>query len=146
MSTVFFLAAGLSVGTPVTIDDALLADLPIAQASLTAHGKTQRCEGPLLRELLASMGALRGDAISGSSVARGVLVTARDGYRVLFSLGEIDATLGASNVIVATRCDGKALDQESGPIRLVVPGEQRAARSVRQVATMELVEVSPQAR
>ena len=146
MSTALFLAAGLTVGAPVTIDDALLADLPITQASLTAHGKTQTCEGPLLRELLARMGPLQGDATSGSSVARGVLVTARDGYRVLFSLGEIDATLGASNAIVATRCDGKALDQESGPIRLVVPGEQRAARSVRQVATMELVEVSPQAR
>ena len=145
MSAAVLLAAAMAVGAPVSIDDALLAGLSTESANFASHGKTQICEGPLLRDVVARMGAPTGEAIRGPALTQGVLVTARDGYRVAFSFGELDARLGASGAIVATRCDGEPLDSEAGPIRLVDPGEQRAARSVRQVATIALVDLAPAA-
>lgn len=143
MMLAFVLAASLAIGTPVAVDAALLADLPVAEASFTAHGQTQRCEGPLLRDLVVKLGAPSGHDLSGPALTRGVVVRARDGYAVLFSLGELDAALGTSDAILALRCDGKPLGDEIGPVRLVAPGEQRAARSARQVATIELVDPAP---
>jgi hypothetical protein len=138
MIALVFLAV-LAIGTPVPVDDALMVGLPVAKAEFIAHGETRQCEGPLLRDVVAKLGAPSGDAVRGPALTQGVLVTARDGYRVVFSLGELDTKLGASAAIVATRCDGKALLTDDGPFRLVVPGEQRAARSARQVATITLV-------
>lgn len=120
------------------VDAALLESLPVAEAVLTAHGKTQNCSGPKLADVVAKLGAPAGDAVRGKALAATVTATARDGYVVVFSLGELDAKLGASKAIVATRCDGKPLDAEAGPYRLVVPGEARAARSVRQLESLEI--------
>ena len=62
-----------------------------------------------------------------------VAAEAADGYRVVFSLGELDAKLGKAAILVADRCDGKALPDGDGPLRLVAPGEARGARSVKQL-------------
>ena len=72
----------------------------------------------------------------------GLLVKARDGYTVLFSLGELDAKLGAAPAIVATTCDGKTIDASDGPFRLIVPQDQRPARSVRQVERLAVVDLA----
>jgi DMSO/TMAO reductase YedYZ molybdopterin-dependent catalytic subunit len=42
-------------------------------------------------------------------------------------------------VLVASACDGKPLAASEGPLRLVVPGEIRAARSVRQLRALRVV-------
>lgn len=138
MSVTAFFAATLVLGQPIAIDAALLADLPTAEASLTAHGKTHLCAGPLLSDLVVRLGIPSGKDLHRDALAQGVILRARDGYSVLFSLGELDAALGASKAILALRCDGRPLDTEVGPVRLIVPGEQRGARSVRQLATIEL--------
>lgn len=143
MSPVLILAATMAIGVPVSVDSQLLSGLPSASASFTAHGKNQSCEGPKLRDLVAKLGAPTGEAIRGPALTQGVLVTARDGYRVVFSLGELDSKLGASDAIVAKRCDGKELGDADGPFRVVMPGEQRAARSVRQVTTITLIDLAP---
>jgi DMSO/TMAO reductase YedYZ molybdopterin-dependent catalytic subunit len=67
-----------------------------------------------------------------------IVATAADGYRVAFSLGELNAGLGDTRVIVTKQCDGKPLSAEDGPFRLIVPGEKRAARSVRQLVELRL--------
>ena len=41
--------------------------------------------------------------------------------------------LGNAPVIVADRCDGAALTDANGPVRLVAAGDKRGARSVRQL-------------
>ena len=141
MSAALLFVSALSLaGSSTAIDVASLADLPLTEASLTAHGETQRCEGPLLRDLVKKLGAPSGHDLRGETLGRGILIRAHDGYAVLFSLGELDSSLGASKAILALRCDGQALTVEDGPVRLVVPGEQRAARSVRQIASVTLVD------
>jgi hypothetical protein len=50
-----------------------------------------------------------------------VRAEARDGYRVAFSLVELDSTIASSEVFIAFQRDGKPLPAEMGPFRLIVP-------------------------
>jgi hypothetical protein len=131
-------AAALAVGGSAKVDDTLLGGLPSVPATLSAHGQTLRCEGPALADVLARLGVPQGQALHGATLQRGITVHARDGYAVLFSLGELDAGTGGEAAIIATRCEGKPLGAEDGPYRLIVPGNKRPARSARQVESIEL--------
>ncbi len=119
------------------VDAALLQGLPTVDATLVAHGTTQHCTGPTLASVLAKLGYPAGEKLGGKALAGGVVARASDGYAVLLSLGEIDATLGNETAIIATTCDGKALDDNEGPYRLILPNEKRPARSVRQLVSLE---------
>lgn len=128
------------------VDETLLRGLPAAEAVLTAHGTTQKCSGPSLSSVLDRLGYPKGVQLRGPALESGVVIRGRDGYAVLFSLGELDEALGGRVVVLATQCDGKPLSDEDGPYRLVVPGEQRAARSVRQVMSIEAAPVITKAQ
>jgi hypothetical protein len=117
----------------VPFDPATRAALPTATATLTAHGSNQQCSGVWLRDLLVRAGVPSGDTVRGPALAMTVSAEAADGYRVVFCLGELDAKLGKAPILVADRCDGKALPDGDGPVRLVAQGELRAARSVKQL-------------
>jgi DNA-directed RNA polymerase omega subunit len=67
------------------------------------------------------------------------LVKARDGYAAVFALPEFDAGFTDRVILLADRCQGQALDAVEGPLRLVVPGEKRRARWVRQVTDIEVI-------
>lgn len=125
--------------TPLTLDLAALAKLPQVSVSRTDHGKTLRCTGVPLTALLERIGQPQGDALRGAALASGIMVRARDGYRVLFSLGELDGSLGKAEAVLASSCDGQPLDAVAGPLRLLVAGDTRAARSVRQVTRISVV-------
>ena len=70
-----------------------------------------------------------------------VVAEARDGYRVAFTLGELDPLLGKARVVLADRCNGTMLDESDGPFRLAVEGDERGARSVRQVTSLRLAQI-----
>jgi hypothetical protein len=82
-------------------------------------------------------------ALSGKELADYVVVDARDGYRVVFALAELDAGFTDRLAVLADRMDGKAIDSTSGPLRLVVPDEKRPARWVRQVSRITLLRAAP---
>ncbi len=139
------LAALLAATAPVAIpfDAAARAGLAPASAVLAVHGGHTTCEGVWLGDLIAKAGIPTGEAVKGPALAMIIIADAADGYRVVFSLGEIDAKLGKTPVLVADRCDGKPLDAATGPLRLVVPGDARGARSVRQLARLQAQAVAP---
>jgi hypothetical protein len=68
-----------------------------------------------------------------------VLVEARDGYAAVFALPEFDAGFTDRVILLADHRDGHPLDTVEGPLRLVVPGEKRRARWVRQVTDIEVM-------
>lgn len=68
---------------------------------------------------------------------RTFLVTGRDGYAIAFSVGEISPDFGNTLIMVALSVDGKPLRADEG-LRLMVPGDKRGARSVRDVVKIEL--------
>ncbi|HJR74678.1 MAG TPA: molybdopterin-dependent oxidoreductase [Luteimonas sp.] len=123
----------------VPLDAATLAKLPRERARAEAHGKSLDCEGVALDALLRASGALPADKLPGPQLARYVLVDARDGYRVLYSLAELDPGTGKRRVLLADRCNGAPLGEDDGPLRLIAPEDARPARWVRQVKSITVV-------
>jgi hypothetical protein len=113
----------------------LLHGLPRHDVSMDVHGTPLQCSGVDLVDLLRRAGAMPAEPLRGANLARHVEVRARDGYTVVFSLGELDPTLGKQRVYVADQCDGKPLPADAGPARLLIPGDSRPARSARQLQT-----------
>ena len=70
-------------------------------------------------------------------VAAGVVVaTGRDGYAVVFSVGELTAGRANPKVFLVSDEDGEPLPDDRGPVRLIVYGDK--ARSAYALATVEL--------
>lgn len=65
-----------------------------------------------------------------------VLVEAVDGYRVVFSLAELDPALTDRVILLADTKDGQPLPSREGPFRIIVPGDKLPARWVRQVKSV----------
>jgi hypothetical protein len=104
-------------------------------------GVARRYEGPSLADLAASVGAPRGP-LHGASLADIVVVKGADGYRVAFSLADLDPATRREAIILADRVDGGPLPAKEAPFRLAVEGDLRPARSVRMVADIT-VEAAP---
>lgn len=123
----------------IPVDAATLATLPREAVAATAHGEALRCEGIPLVALLRAANALPAEPLRGGKLASYVLVAARDGYRAVFSLAELEPTLGNHKVVLVDRCDGQPLGAGDGPLRLIAPEESRPARWVRQVRSITVV-------
>jgi DMSO/TMAO reductase YedYZ molybdopterin-dependent catalytic subunit len=101
---------------------------------------TSRYRVVALHELLALVGAPQGEHLRGPAMAAYILVEARDDYRVIFSAAELDPGIRDTQAFLAFEKDGEPLGDELGPFRLVVPTDRRAARWVRQVVRVTVVE------
>src|SRR5260370_27472686 len=104
--------------------------------------KTEAYEGVLLEELLRKAGVPQGESLRGPLMATYVLAEAADGYRVVFSLGELDSGILDSEVIVADTMDGAPLGANQGPFPLVAPHEKRPARWVRMLKFITVFAIS----
>ena len=130
------------VSTPLTLRAADLATMPHEQAEVTEQDGTKTTyEGVPLQEILKKAGIRFGSGMRGKALAGYVLAEAKDGYAVVFSLGELDPDLGGERVLIADRRDGKALFTYQGPARLVLPADKEGARSVRMLEKLEVVEL-----
>jgi|HubBroStandDraft_6_1064221.scaffolds.fasta_scaffold09541_4 DMSO/TMAO reductase YedYZ molybdopterin-dependent catalytic subunit len=103
--------------------------------------KEENYEGVLVTELLKRAGAPQRAQLRGAAMATYVQADAADGYRVIFSLAELDPGFQGSDVIVADTLDGKPLDDKTGQFRLVAPHDKRPARWVRMLQSLTVVQV-----
>lgn len=128
------------VSMPITLTASDLAQLPHEKVSIPDQdGTNVEYEGIPLRDILAKAGVPMGGKLRGKALASYVVAKARDGYEVVFSLGELDAGFGNEKVIVADKRDGKPLFGYQGPLRLVCPNDHAGARSVRMLETLQVV-------
>lgn len=125
-------------GREARVAAAELAALPRAEVTLEAHGERHVYSGPLLIDVLGKVGVPRGPALRGPALASVVLISARDGYQVALAVAELDPAMRSARVILADRADGRPIPQTDGPLRLVVEGDLRPARSARMVSRIEL--------
>ena len=108
-----------------------LRALPSASATVNADaGPEAHYAGPTLWSVLQQAGAI--DPNFHKRVNQQVIVTGQDGYSATIGMGEIDPEFENKQVILATERDGKAIDIP----RLAIPGDKRAGRSVRDVASI----------
>ena len=123
---------------PRRIDASELHKLPRVEARTTDphdQGKEITYSGTPLVEVLKAGGLLLDSGMAGirETVTMTVLVEATDGYRAVFSLAELDPELIDRVVLLADTKDGQPLPPREWPFRIIVPGEKRPARWVRQV-------------
>lgn len=132
---------GGAVSQPLALSLQDLAAMPRTKVKAQEHGNSVTYEGVPLTAILQKAGVALGKQMHGKTLASYVLVTAHDGYRVLFALPELDPdfTDAAQQIILADTIDGKPLPEKQGPVRIVVPQEKRAARWIRMVETIEVV-------
>src|SRR5215469_9726122 len=97
--------------------------------------------GVRVADLLTKVGAPLGSDLRGKALAHYIVATGSDGYQAVIALGEVDPAFHPGEVLVADRMNGKALDEHNGPLKLVVTEDKRPARSVRNLATIELKSV-----
>lgn len=125
---------------PLTVKPAELAAMPRTKVTLKQpDGRAVIHEGVLVAELLKRAGAPLGKALRGDALASYVVASATDGYRVVFSLAELDPEFTGSEIIVADRTNGDALLPDQGPLRIIVPKDLAGARSMRMLERIELV-------
>ena len=130
-----------AIASPVSVplEGDPLATLSRHPVSAKLHDTELHCEGVTLIDLMRASGAIPEGRLGSAHLARYVQVDARDGYRVLFSLAELDPGTGNRAVYVVDRCGGKTLEEKDGPLRLLVTDDVRAARSVRQLSAITVV-------
>lgn len=127
------------VSTPLTVTAGDLASMPRETIELTEEdGAKFKYEGVAVQEILKKAGIPIG-AIRGKNLAAYMLASAKDGYQVVFSLGELDPTFGNEKVLIVDKRDGKPLFAYQGPLRLVVAGDKAGARDVRMLEKIEVV-------
>lgn len=108
-------------------------------ATNTHDQKTATYSGVPLNDLLKDAGVPSGEGLRGKMFSAAIVVSAADGYKVTFSIAELNETVGNLQVLVADSEDGKPLAQGTGPLRLVVPSDKRPARWVRMVKAIRIV-------
>lgn len=134
------LAVKGDVPTPLTLTSEDLAKMPRETVSVDDQDGTKvQYEGVLLREVLKRAGAPLDNHLRGKALASYILAKARDGYEVVFGIGELDPAFANEQIIVADKRDGKPLFGYQGPFRLVCPNDKAGARSVRMLESLELV-------
>ena len=126
-------------GKTTAFDQAALAKLPQAQVTAAVHDeKPAVWSGVALDELLRRAGALD-KPLRGKALTRFVRVSASEGYQAVFALAELDPSIGHKTALLAGARDGQPLAAD-GPFRLVTPDDKRAARWVRGVVAIEVVD------
>ena len=134
-----------AVSTPLSLTLEDLKKMPRKTVPVVNphNHKTEVYEGVLVEDLLKKAGVPQGEDLRGPALATYLVFEAEDGYRVVFSISELDSGILDSGVIVADTMDGAALAPKQGPLRLVAPHEKRPARWVRMLKTITVIRVSP---
>jgi DMSO/TMAO reductase YedYZ molybdopterin-dependent catalytic subunit len=129
------------VERPIIVSEAVLQTLPRKRLAVTDEkGAQVTYEGVPVVELLQRAGAPLGKQLKGVAMRLFVVVEASDGYQAVFALPEFDPDFTDRVIIMADRKNGKAMLSPEGPFRLIVEGEKRHARWVREVTALDVEE------
>jgi hypothetical protein len=137
---------GISISNPtgatIFVATDRLEQLPASTVVVsfgTDHGQFQASfKGPTLWSLLLATKTISSKK-PGQDVRGFVTITGQDGYTALIALAEIAPEFEGKRIILADAMDGKPLDD--GHLRLVVPGDKRGGRSVRDVTRISVSEL-----
>jgi hypothetical protein len=125
--------------TRLIVGAADLAALARAKVSVSdEHGTRVVYEGVPALDLLQRAGAPLGKELRGPNMTMCVVAGGSDGYQAVFALAEFDPGFTDQVIPVADHRDGQPLNSREGPLRLIVPGDKRPARWVRNLTTLRL--------
>lgn len=126
----------------ITVSAVTISGLPRVKVEAKEHDNpTATYEGVALGAILERAGLPRGEKLRGKALTAIVLITAADGYQVVFTLADADPAFTDRVIILADRKDGKPLPEKEGPFRIIAPSEKRPARWIRNVKTIAIKNV-----
>jgi len=129
-------------GSSAVISSTELAAMPQRMITTTEHGAPVTFQGVLLKDLLSRLTLPSDDAFRRAAASYYLLVSAKDGYRVVLAWAELDPSFTDRPVYVVTSRDGKPLPDRDGPFQLVVPDDKRPARWIRQVTGIRILQAN----
>jgi hypothetical protein len=115
-----------------------LYKLPQQTVKAMDHGTPAAFEGVLLADVLAKVDRPLGEKFHSTAASYYLVVQARDGYRAVFAWAELDPAFMDKAIYLVTKRDGKPLSEKDGPFQVVIPGEKRPSRWVRQVTGLQI--------
>ena len=122
------------VQRPATLSIEGLAGLPPVEVQAMREGGAMATyAGPLLWPILSKASLVDAPG-KGAHLQHVFLARGADGYTVAIAIGELDPGFEGKPVIIATKQDGVVL---AAP-RLVVPGDHKAGRAVRDLVAIEV--------
>jgi hypothetical protein len=131
-------------GNIVTLTPAELAAMPHTTVTVfNAHNKkNETYSGVPLATLLGKLEVPQGETVHGPLFMTAVIAEGTDGYKVLYSIAEIDPAIHTGQVLVADTLDGKPIIAD-GAFKLVSTEEKRPARWVRNLDKISVITVTP---
>jgi hypothetical protein len=130
----------IETGKQIVLTRSDIEALPRSRVTTSASDASTTFEGVTLKAVLDKAGVGFGESMKGKRLASCLLVEAADGYRVVIALPEMDPAFTDKEFLLAFLKNGKPLDDKEGPYRIVIPGEKRMARWVRQVTMLKIVD------
>lgn len=126
---------------PVTLSGDQLRAYPAQAQAVTFESskgpQSHTYDGAALSDILTSA-VLAGDAdAKNPDLTFAILATGADGYQATVSFGELSPDFAATPVLVAYTEDGQPL----GVPRLIVPGDVKGGRYVRELTDLEVVDL-----
>ena len=85
------------------------------------QGKEHNFKGVRLVDVLDSAGVTLGKELRGENLTKSLLLSAADGYEVVYALAEFDAEFTDQVVLLAYKVDGQPLPNGEGPFRIIAP-------------------------
>lgn len=125
-------------GTADTLSAAELGALRRVSGEAMAHGNRFTFEGYDLRDVLRLAGI---DTLSRATRRRVVELIGADEYSAIIALADLDPTIGGRRAVLVDREDGRPLPPERAPRRVIIEGDHRPTRWVRQVVRIRVVEL-----
>jgi DMSO/TMAO reductase YedYZ molybdopterin-dependent catalytic subunit len=133
------------VATPGALTVADLQTLPNQTADVTFQSGSgeqhHTYTGVLLCDVLSRATLQLDPDRKNDQLRKYAVLTAKDGYEVVISLGEIDPNFGNHPYLLAWEQDGQPLTGDDGPVRLVTPGDIKGGRYETGVVTIEVRDV-----
>lgn len=127
-------------GKTLNLKAADLAKFTRREIKATGHDEKESVyTGYSLSDVLLSAGAKIGkDELRGKELASYLLTEAADGYKAVFAIAEIAPEFTDRIILLADTRDGKPLDAKQGFWQIIVPGEKKHGRWVRQVEAVKI--------
>lgn len=142
------LAIGLAPPTitvteePLPFDPKAWETAPQVELRVTEEGKPAVYSGVPLALVLKDR--LKGDNSMASLRALSdsvILVKASDGYQAAVSAAAVAMDPKGERYLLALRRDGQPLAKGQGPVRLIVPGDPKRVRWVREINALRLIKL-----
>jgi DMSO/TMAO reductase YedYZ molybdopterin-dependent catalytic subunit len=135
-----FLTVGGEVLRPLKMNQTDMLKMEQVEVKTSGMDGIERVyQGVRLLDILKLAGVTLGKELRGENLTKYLLLTAMDGYEVIFSLAEVDPEFTDETIMLAYKVDGRPLPAGEGPFRIIAPKEKRPARWIRELGSIKVL-------